>query len=79
MNPNAQPRSAQPARSPAAPSDPIADELRRYDDHLRDVRGLAAGTRRNHCRIVAQLFEEVRRRRRHHGQAACSRCSPLHC
>jgi hypothetical protein len=38
--------------------DPVADELRRYDDHLRDVRGLAAGTRRNHCRIVGQLLQK---------------------
>ena len=56
MNPTARPRSTQPARSNATPSDPVADELRQYDDHLRDVRGLAAETRRNHCRIVAQLL-----------------------
>ncbi len=58
MNPTARPRTAQPARSSAVPSDPVTDELRRYDDHLRDVRGLAAGTRRNHCRIVAQLLRK---------------------
>ena len=58
MNRNSPPRSAQPARSSAPPSDPIADELRRYDDHLRDVRGLSAGTRRNRCRIVAQLLRK---------------------
>ncbi|MDA8254345.1 MAG: tyrosine-type recombinase/integrase [Betaproteobacteria bacterium] len=58
MNPTARPRNAQPARSSAVPSDPVTDELRRYDDHLRDVRGLAAGTRRNHCRIVAQLLRK---------------------
>ena len=56
MNPTARPRNAQPARSSAVPSDPVTDELRRYDDHLRDVRGLAAGTRRNHYRIVGQLL-----------------------
>ncbi len=58
MNPTARPRNAQPARSSAAPSDPVTDELRRYDDHLRDVCGLAAGKRRKHCRIVAQLLRK---------------------
>lgn len=58
MNPNLRPRSAQPAPSTSAPSDPVTDELHRYDDHLRDVRGLAAGTRRNHCRIVGQLLRK---------------------
>lgn len=56
MTPTVRPRSAQSARSSSACSDPVTDELRRYDDHLRDVRGLAAGTRRNHCRIVGQLL-----------------------
>jgi len=58
MNQTSPPRSAQRVRSSAETPDPIADELRRYDDHLRDVRGLAAGTRRNHCRIVAQLLRK---------------------
>ena len=58
MNPTARPRNAQPARSCAVPSDPVTDELRRYDDHLRNVRGLAAGTRRNRCRIVKQLLRK---------------------
>ncbi len=52
------PRSAKLSRSSAETTDPIADELRRYDDHLRDVRGLAAGTRRDRCRIVAQLLRK---------------------
>jgi len=56
MTPTARSRSAQPARSITTPSDPVADELRRYDDHLRDVRGLAASTRRDRCRIVGQLL-----------------------
>ena len=51
-------RSAKLSRSSAETTDPIADELRRYDDHLRDVRGLAAGTRRDRCRIVAQLLRK---------------------
>ena len=58
MDPSARFRSAQPSRSIATPSDPVTDELRRYDDHLRDVRGLAASTRRNHCRIVGQLLQK---------------------
>lgn len=58
MNRTSPPRSAQRVCSSAEISDPIADELRRYDDHMRDVRGLAAGTRRNHCRIVAQLLRK---------------------
>ena len=56
MNPTVGPRSAQPARSLAEPTDFVSAELRRYDDHLRDVRGLAAGTRRNHFRIVGLLL-----------------------
>jgi integrase len=58
MNPTARPRSAQLARSLAEPIDPVTDELRRYDDHLRDVRGLAAGTRSDRCRIVEQLLRK---------------------
>jgi len=58
MNSIARTRSAQLARSSEVPSDSVADELRRYDDHLRDVRGLAAGTRRNCCRIVEQLLRK---------------------
>ena len=56
MNRTSPPRSAQRVCSSAEIHDPIADELRRYNDHMRDVRGLAAGTRHNHCRIVAQLL-----------------------
>lgn len=58
MNRTLPPRSAQRVRSSVVPSNAIADELRRYDDHLRDVRGLAAGTRRYHCRIVGQLLQK---------------------
>ena len=35
----------------------ITDELRRYDEHLRDVRGLAPGTRRDRLRIIGWLLE----------------------
>ncbi len=58
MNRTSPPRSAQRVCSSAEIHDPIADELRRYNDHMRDVRGLAAGTRHNHCRIVAQLLRK---------------------
>ena len=56
MNRTTPSRGAKLSRSSAETTDPIADELRRYDDHLRDVRGLAASTRRDRCRIVAQLL-----------------------
>lgn len=35
----------------------ITEELRRYDEHLRDVRGLAAGTRRGRLRIIGWLLD----------------------
>ena len=41
---------------PAPPAGPIADELRRYDAHMRDARGLAAETRRGRLRIVERLL-----------------------
>jgi integrase len=58
MNRTSPPRSAQCVRSSAETPDPIAGELRRYDHHLRDVRGLAAGTSRNRCRIVEKLLRK---------------------
>ena len=42
---------------PASPAGPIADELRRYDAHMQDARGLAADTRRGLLRIVARLLQ----------------------
>lgn len=45
-------------RSPAAPTDYVAEELRRYDEHLRDVRGLAAETRRIRVRIVGRFLRQ---------------------
>ena len=56
MNRTTPPRSATLSRLSAETTDPIADELRRYDSHLRDVRGLAAGTRRDRCRTVRVGF-----------------------
>ena len=34
----------------------VDEELRRYDEHLRDVRGLTSGTRRNYVRIASCLL-----------------------
>lgn len=36
----------------------ITEELQRYDEHLRDVRGLAAGTRKDRLRIIAWLLAD---------------------
>ena len=38
------------------PAGPIADELRRYDAHMRDARGLASGTREGRLRIIERLL-----------------------
>ena len=35
----------------------IKEELRRYDEHLQDVRGLSAGTRKDRLRIIGLLLE----------------------
>ncbi len=51
-------RIAKPAHPSEETPDHIADELRRYDEHLRDVRGLAVGTRRGRCRVVAYLLRQ---------------------
>jgi integrase len=39
-------------------SDCIIEELRRYDEHLCDVRGLAAGTRSQRCRVVGRFLHQ---------------------
>jgi len=44
---------------PPVPSGSIADELRRYDAHMRDACGLAAGTRRGRLRIVERHYGEI--------------------
>lgn len=51
-------RAASCARPPAALSGHIVEELHRYDEHLRDVRGLAAGTRKGRLRVVVVLLQE---------------------
>jgi integrase/recombinase XerC len=41
---------------PAGPTGPIAEELARYDAHLREARGLSEGTRRIGLRLVQRLL-----------------------
>src|SRR5271155_3876160 len=41
---------------PRPPTGYVADELRRYDEHMRDARGLTAGTRRGRLRTVQRLL-----------------------
>jgi len=41
---------------PAIPTGPIEEELRRYDAHLRDARGLTEGTRRGQLHSVRRLL-----------------------
>lgn len=48
---------AAPSKQPSPSlSRDIAEELRRYDEHLRNVRGLATGTRRHRASIVGRLL-----------------------
>ncbi|MHB1915591.1 MAG: tyrosine-type recombinase/integrase [Acidiferrobacteraceae bacterium] len=42
----------------------ITEELRRYDEHLRDVRGLAAATRKWRLRTIGLLLQEKFKHRR---------------
>ena len=58
MKPTSRPRGAQLVRLSSEFTDPVADELRRYNDHLRNVCGLTEGTRRARCRIVARLLRK---------------------
>ena len=46
------------ARQSEALSDCIIEELRCYDEHLCDVRGLAAGTRSQRCRVVGRFLHQ---------------------
>ena len=56
MNHTTSHRAVSGARPTAASTDHIAEELRRYDVHLRDLRGLAMGTRSQRARIVGRLL-----------------------
>jgi len=40
------------------PSDHVAEELHRYGEHLRDVNGLAAGTRQDRIRVAGRLLRQ---------------------
>ncbi|CAG0929149.1 MAG: tyrosine-type recombinase/integrase [Rhodocyclaceae bacterium] len=51
-------QTARSARPSAARTDHITEELRRFDEHLRDVRGLAAGTREGRIRIAGRLLRQ---------------------
>lgn len=46
------------ARSSDSIPEHIAEELRQYDKHLRDVRGLAAGTRKDRVRVAGLLLSQ---------------------
>lgn len=51
-------RAVSGARLPAALSVHIVEELHRYDERLRDVRGLAAERRKDRLRIAGLLLQE---------------------
>lgn len=36
----------------------VTDELQRFDAHLRDVQGLAPGTRKAHLRVTGQFLQD---------------------
>ena len=46
------------ARPSTASTNNITEELHRYDEHLRDVRGLAVGTRQDYLRVVGWLLQQ---------------------
>jgi len=50
-------RAARNRQPSAMLSGDVVEELRRYDEHLRDVRGLATGTRRHRTLIVGRLLQ----------------------
>jgi integrase len=47
-----------PGAATTRPSEPIGEELRRYDEHLRDVHGLSPGTRRDYLRVAGRLLRQ---------------------
>jgi integrase len=57
MYPNTH-RPALIERASAASPDHIDEELRRYDEHLRDVRGLSSGSRRSCLRVAGRLLRQ---------------------
>lgn len=46
------------ARSAESSTTYVAEELQRYDEHLRDAKGLATGTRTGRIRIVGRLLRQ---------------------
>lgn len=58
MKPISSHRATPKARSSASFQAHIADELRRYDEHLRDVRGLAASTRKDRLYVAGMLLRQ---------------------
>jgi site-specific recombinase XerD len=58
MNHIATRRAAPGTQTIAAPSEHVAEELSHYDEHLRDVRGLAAGTRKARLRVVGLMLRQ---------------------
>lgn len=58
MKPISSHRVTPKARSSASFPVHITDELRRYDEHLRDVRGLAAGTRKTRLHVTGLLLQQ---------------------
>jgi integrase len=57
MNANTQ-QPASIERTSAVSTDHIDEELRRYDEHLRDVRGLSSGSRSGFLRIAGRLLRQ---------------------
>jgi site-specific recombinase XerD len=58
MNQTTTHRAASVVRKPAAYSDRITEELHRYEEHMRDVRGLAEGSCRQRVHIVGRLLHK---------------------
>lgn len=63
MKPISSHRATPKARSSGSFPAHIADELRRYDEHLRDVRGLAASTRKDRLYVAGMLLRQKFKRR----------------
>lgn len=63
MKPISSHRATPKARLSASFPAHIADELRRYDEHLRDVRGLAASTRKDRLYVAGMLLRQKFKRR----------------
>lgn len=58
MKPISSHRATPKTRSSASSQAHVADELSRYDEHLRDVRGLAAGTRKDRLYVAGMLLRQ---------------------